>query len=208
MENRPALYLNFRNFKAKWRMENLALQFKTPDEYLAFERSSAEKHEYYKGEVFAMSGAGMRHNRIQVNFIREVGMFLKGKPCDVFGSELRVHIPSNSLYTYPDALIICGKPQMLDDEFDTLLNPLVLVEILSKSTQSYDRGDKFALYRDIPSLQEYILIHSEKIGVEQYLRQANGNWLLQDLVAQTGTLTIHSIQFPLPISELYSGVEF
>lgn len=189
-------------------MENLAFKFKTQEEYLAFERASLEKHEYYQGEIFAMSGAGMRHNRIQVNFIREVGSYLKGKPCDVFGSELRVHIPANTLYTYPDALIVCDKPQMLDNEFDTLLNPVVVVEILSRTTQSYDRGDKFALYRSIPSLKEYILINSEKLGIEQYHRQQDDAWLLHVQQEKEATLFIHSINFSLPVSELYSGVEF
>jgi Uma2 family endonuclease len=189
-------------------MNNLAHKAKTPEEYLAFERASPEKHEYYQGEIFAMSGAGMRHNQIQVNFIREVGWFLKGKPCDVFGSELRVHIPDNSLYTYPDALIVCDKPQLLDDEFDTLLNPVIIVEILSRSTQSYDRGDKFMLYRAIPSLQEYILINSEKAGVEHYRRQPDQTWVLQEEHSITGMLTLHSIHFSLSLSELYSGVTF
>jgi Uma2 family endonuclease len=167
-----------------------------------------EKHEYYQGEVFPMSGAGMRHNRIQVNFIGEVRNYLKGKPCDVFGSELRVHIPDNSLYTYPDALIVCGVPEMLDNEFDTLLNPVVIVEILSRTTQNYDRGDKFALYRAIPSLREYILINSEKVGVEHYYRQEDRDWLLHEQQALTERLFVHSIDFSLPLSELYSGVEF
>jgi Uma2 family endonuclease len=189
-------------------MENLASKFATPEEYLAFERISLEKHEYYQGEVFALSGAGMRHNRIQVNFIGEVRNYLKGKPCDVFGSELRVHIPDNSLYTYPDALIVCGGPEMLDNEFDTLLNPIVIVEILSRTTQNYDRGDKFALYRAIPSLREYILINSEKVGVEHYYRQEDQDWLLHEQQALTEHLFVRSIDFSLPLSELYSGVEF
>ena len=104
-----------------------ALKYLTAAEYLAFERAASEKHEFYKGEIFAMSGARLAHNRIQMNFVGEVRSFLKGKSCDVFGSDLRIHIPSNTLFTYPDAIIIYGKPQMLDEEFDTVLNPSVIL---------------------------------------------------------------------------------
>ena len=127
-----------------------AIKQYTAEEYLALERASTEKHEYYRGEIFAISGASLAHNRIQMNFIGETRAFLRGKGRDVFGSDLRVHIPVNGLYTYPDAVIVCGEPELHDKELDTLLNPAVIVEVLSRSTQSYDRGDKFNLYRVIP----------------------------------------------------------
>lgn len=180
----------------------------TVEEYLAFERASTEKHEYYRGEIFSMSGASLRHNRIQMNFLRETGIFLKGKGCDVFGSDLRVHIPYNSLYTYPDAVIVCGEPDIRDKETDTLLNPAVLAEVLSKSTESYDRGNKFALYREIVSLKEYILIASEAVGIEHYTKQENGTWVLKELKQPTDSLYITTIGFSLPLAELYSGVSF
>jgi Uma2 family endonuclease len=180
----------------------------TVEEYLAMERASTEKHEYYRGEIFAMSGASLRHNRIQMNFLREVGLFLKGKGCDVFGSDLRVHIPSNGLYTYPDAVIVCGEPQLGDTEMDTLLNPGVIVEVLSKSTQSYDRGDKFNLYRAIPSLKEYILIASEAVGVEHYTKQENDTWVLKEYKQLQDSLPVKTIAFSLPLSEIYAGVAF
>lgn len=185
-----------------------ALKQYTVEEYLAFERESPEKHEYYRGEIFAMSGASLPHNRIQMNFIRKVGNFIEGKGCDVFGSDLRVHVPSSGLYTYPAAVIICGESKLLDKEQDTLLNPSVIVEVLSKSTQSYDRGDKFNLYRAIPSLKEYILIASESIGVEHYTRQENNTWLLKEYKQLSDALHIKTIAFSLPLAELYSGVIF
>lgn len=189
-------------------MENLAYKYKTAEEYLAFERAALDKHEYYKGEVFAMSGNSLRHNQIQINFIGETRNFLKGKPCKIFGSELRVHVPLNQWYTYPDAIIVCDEPQMMDDEFDTLLNPAVIIEILSKSTQSYDRGDKFSLYRSISSLQEYILINSDKVAIEQYNRQPDGTWILKEFGQEKDNLVIQSIQFSFPLLQLYDGVKF
>lgn len=180
----------------------------TVEEYLALERTSLEKHEYYRGEIFAMSGASLPHNRIQMNFTGETRAFLKGKSCDVFGSDLRVHIPTSGLYTYPDAVIVCGELDVRDKEGDTLLNPAVIIEVLSKSTQSYDRGDKFALYRAILSLKEYILIASESVGVEHYSKQENGTWVLKEVNNPNDALHISSINFPLPLAELYSGVTF
>jgi Uma2 family endonuclease len=180
----------------------------TIEEYLAMERNSLEKHEYYRGEIFAMSGASLPYNRIQMNFTGETRTFLKGKGCDVFGSDLRVHIPTNGLYTYPDAVIVCGEPQLADQEMDALLNPAVIAEVLSRSTQSYDRGDKFALYRVIPTLKEYILIASENVGVEHYTKQDDATWILKEWHQLNEALYIKTIDFSLPLSELYSGVAF
>jgi Uma2 family endonuclease len=207
-------------------MDEPALQYHTAAAYLTFERASQTKHEFYNGEIFEW-GTGLNkketsisatneviekrslsfiHNQIQMNFTGEVRAFLKGKSCNVFGSDLRIHIPSNTLYTYPDAIIICGKPQLLDDEFDTVLNPYIIAEILSPSTQSYDRGNKFMLYRSIPSLQEYILIDSESIAVEHYKRNKDNTWLLQEWKERTDILTIATIGLSLPLEELYNGV--
>lgn len=187
-------------------MVETALTYMTAAEYLEMERAAIEKHEYYKGEVFAISGARLRHNHIQTNFVGTVYSYLRGKSCNVFGSDLRIHIPTNSLYTYPDAVIVCGEPAMLDNEMDTLLNPVVIVEVLSKSTQSYDRGDKFMLYRAIPSLKEYIMINSESIGVEHYTRQEAGKWELEELKSLSDTINIRSIDLRLPLQQLYEGV--
>src|SRR4051812_43381492 len=183
-----------------------ALKYYTIEEYLAFERASQAKHELYKGEIFAMAGASFNHNQIQMNFTGEVRNFLKGKTCNVFGSDLRIHVPANGLFTYPDAIIICGTSQLMDKEFDTVLNPSVIVEILSPATQRYDRGEKFMLYRSIPSLKEYILIDSESISIEHYKRNNDNTWLLQEWKAHTDTLTIATIGLFMLVEELYSGV--
>ena len=182
-------------------------KFYTQEEYLAFERQSLEKHEYYQGEIFDMAGGSLNHSQLQMNFTRETGSFLKGKTCKVHGSELRVHIPLNTLYTYPDSQIICGDVRMLDDAFDTVINPVVIVEILSPSTQSYDRGEKFMLYRSIPTLKEYIMIDSLSIKVEHHIRQQNENWLLKEYKSLSDTFLIQSINYAFPLDELYSGVE-
>ncbi len=118
-----------------------------------------------------------------------------------------MHIPSNSLNTYPDAIIVCGKAELLDEELDMLLNPVILVEVLSKSTQSYDRVDKFNLYRAIPSLKEYILIGSEFVGVEHYTKQSNSTWVLEELKDLSAQLHIQCIDFSFPLSQLYTSVE-
>jgi Uma2 family endonuclease len=189
-------------------MERSLFKGITIKEYLETERAAVTKHEYYRGETFAMSGARRNHNEIQSNMIGEVRNHLKDKGCRVYGSDFRVHIPSNTLFTYPDVVIVCGEPQMLDDDFDTLLNPTVLIEILSPSTQSYDRGDKFNLYRSIASLQHYILIASESVGIEQYSRQKNGQWLLQETISIESALEIQTIEVSIPLSEIYAGVDF
>ena len=180
----------------------------TQEEYLAFERASLEKHEYYGGEISDMAGVGFNHNKLQKNFITEVGSFLKGKPCDVFGSDLKIHIPLNTLYTYPDAQIICGEAKMLDNAFDTVLNPIVIIEILSKSTQSYDRGDKFMLYRSIKTLNEYILIDSLSVKAEHFTKKSNEQWVLEEFNSLYDHLFISSIGYSLQLSELYSGIAF
>ncbi|MEO6254459.1 MAG: Uma2 family endonuclease [Ferruginibacter sp.] len=153
-------------------MENIvndpALQYNyiSADDYLKAERDAVEKHEYYHGEVFAMSGASVNHNRIQVNLIGELHTKLKGKGCQPYGSDLRIHIPENTLYTYPDISVFCASLDLTDNNFDTATNPTVLIEILSKSTRNYDILSKFKLYRDIKRLKTYILIDSLSFSVE------------------------------------------
>jgi Uma2 family endonuclease len=200
--------LYFRTLNQIGNMAVPALKYASIEAYLVAERAATEKHEYYKGEVFAMSGASLRHNKIQVNLTGEIRNFLRGKSCDVFGSDLRVHIPSNSLFTYPDVVIICGEPQLMDHAQDTVLNPAVIFEVLSPSTQSYDRGDKFKLYRDIPSLKEYILVASDKPGIEHYLRQPDDRWTLQEFDSMEAALLLPTIGCNLPLVQIYEGVTF
>ena len=180
----------------------------SPEQYLEMERAAETKHEYFKGEVFAMSGASWEHNVIAKNINTIVLPFLKGKPCDMFGSDLRIHIPENTLYTYPDFSIICGKPETTDDEKDTIVKPSVLIEILSKSTRDYDRGTKFSLYRSIKSLKEYILIDSTSIGVEIFTRQKDNSWILKEFKQLTDSFVISTIHLTLHLHDIYDDVSF
>ena len=181
-------------------------KYVTAEQYLETERLSQDKHEYFAGEVFAMSGASLSHNIIFSNTIGSLSFKLKGKPCRPFGSDLRVHIPNNTLYTYPDISIICGKPETTDDHKDTVVNPTVLIEILSKSTRGYDKGEKFTLYRDIESLKNYILIDSEQIRVENFNRNADNSWILREYKSLEDTLMIEALDEVLLLSDIYFEV--
>ncbi len=177
-------------------------------DYLSFERQAEEKHEYYKGGIFAMSGASFEHNIIEDNIRGELYNFLKGTNCRSVGSNLRVSVQANSLYTYPDVLVICGKPEFIDNEFDTVLNPTLIIEILSASTAGYDKGIKFELYREIPSLKEYIAIDSTKIHIEQFINNDNKTWTLQEYKSSEISFVIACINMPVLVADWYNGVEF
>lgn len=177
-------------------------------EFLEFERNSDEKHEFYKGEIFAMGGASYEHNVIENTIRGELYIFLKGKECRPFGSNLRVSVGANTLYTYPDILVICGEPEFADNQFDTVLNPTLIIEILSSSTASYDKGVKFELYREIPSLKEYITIDSTKIHTEQFVKNDSSTWTLHEFKNLSDSFIIASIKMPVRISDWYTGAEF
>lgn len=179
----------------------------TEAEYLEMERKAKFKSEFFAGEIFAMAGAGLRHNTIVGNTFGIVWTFLKGKPCRVFPSDLRVKVDKSGLYTYPDLSVVCGKPVLLDEKFDTLLNPSVLIEVLSKSTEDYDRGNKFSFYRQIESLQEYILISSESPKMEKFRKLETGNWLFSEF-REKEVFSIESIGCVLDLGDVYSGVEW
>lgn len=177
-------------------------------EYLVWEKASETKHEFYQGEVFALAGAGRRHNKIFSNLFGGLFIRLRNHSCQPYGSDLRIHIPENTLFTYPDISVICGdiSPSEIDD--DTAILPLIIFEILSPGTKSYDRGDKFKLYRDIPSLKEYILVDSESISIEAFRLNTVGNWELQEYKSSGDILVIPSISINIPLSEIYSGLKF
>ena len=173
-------------------------------DYLLQEETSLEKHEYYKGEVFALTGASFNHNIIIRNLLVEIGYFLKGKSCDIFPSDLRLSIPKTTLYTYPDLMILCDPPEFLEDRKDTVLNPSIIIEVLSPSTKNYDRGTKFTFYRNIGSLQEYILVDSSNYLIEQYVKL--DKWTLNEYKGLEETLKIEKIGFDLLISTIYEGI--
>ncbi len=179
----------------------------TVEEYLRWEKESVEKNEYYRGEIFAMAGAGARHNIIAVNMLREISLALKGKPCRPYGSDLRVHIPENTLFTYPDISIICGDIIPSKEDTDTAILPAVIIEILSPSTKQYDRGEKFKLYREIPSLKEYIMVDAESIFIESFSINSSSHWELTEYKNTEGSLPILSVGLLLAIADIYEGTK-
>jgi Uma2 family endonuclease len=184
------------------------LKYITEEAFLETERLATEKHEYFRGEVFAMSGASIIHNKIFSNTFGDLSFYLKGKKCQPFGSNLRIQIPQNTLFTYPDISIICGKIETTDDKFDTVTNPSVIIEILSRSTRDYDTGKKFTLYREIESLQEYILIDSEKIAVIKYFKNPDKSWLLTEYKTIESSFLIATVGLEMKLVDVYSNVKF
>lgn len=177
------------------------------EDYLEIENTSIEKHEYYKGEIFVMSGAKMPHNDISKNLSGNLYVKLKGKKCQPYGSDVRIHIESNTLFTYPDISIICGDVVTRNNDDYNVLNPTVIIEILSPSTKNYDRGEKFKLYRDIPTLKEYILVDSESIHIEVFRLNENNHWELEEYNSTENLLHIKAINENILISEIYEGVK-
>ncbi len=178
------------------------------EEYLEMEREADYKSEYYRGEIFAMAGAGFNHNRITENLSVEVGTLVKGKSCRGYSSDLRVHIPENGLYTYPDFLIICGKNEFLDDKKDTILNPTVIIEVLSPSTSGYDRGEKFHFYRSISSLKEYAVVDSFSISAEVWRKGEDGFWYLaSEAYDISGSIELGSVGVTLSMFDMYADTE-
>lgn len=183
-------------------------RYMTEEEYLVMEEQSEEKHEWYQGEVFAMSGAKVPHNSISGNLYLAIGNHLKRKSCKPFTSDQGIYIEKNGLYTHPDISIVCGKTETRRNKNVYILNPSVIIEVLSPGTKNYDRGGKFELYRDIPSLQEYILIDSETIGVEIFTINEQGFWELKEYTNPDELLLIKTIDLGLPLSDIYEDVEF
>lgn len=182
-------------------------KYLSAEEYLRFEKAAEQKHEFFRGEVFAMSGASARHNKIFSNLFGALAHHLKGKICRPYGSDLRIHIPENTLFTYPDISIICGDIVPSEKDDDTAIQPSVLVEILSPSTKNYDRGEKFKLYRDIPALKEYILIDSESIRVETFQINKQGRWELEEFKSAEETLVVQFLDFTISLGDIYEGTK-
>lgn len=177
-----------------------------PAEYLEAERRSAIRHELIQGEAVAMSGASLAHNRIVSNLVLAVGPTLRQRGCDVFASDMRVQIPLAEAYAYPDLVIVCGEPQVEDREFDTLTNPTCLVEVLSPSTERYDRGYKAIAYRSLPTLQALVLVSQEEARVEVQRRQPDGVWSISDLAGLEARLELPELGIGIPLAEIYRRV--
>lgn len=178
----------------------------TSEEYLSLERKAEYKSEYLNGEVFAMTGASRKHNVIASNTIISLGQQLKGKQCEIYPGEMRVKIPSIGLYTYPDITVVCGTPQFDDDYLDTLLNPSVVIEVLSRSTERYDRIAKASYYRTLGSLVEHLLIAQEEYRIEQYVKLADGSWALFQTDSLAGIVELQSIGCSLSLRDVYDRV--
>jgi Uma2 family endonuclease len=180
----------------------------SPQEYLARERQSEIRHEYYQGEMFAMTGASWEHASIKDNLAFAMRRQLDGGSCRVRTTDLRVKIFSTGLYTYPDIIVVCGEPEFEDNTFDTLLNPCTLVEVLSDSTEAYDRGEKFGHYRQIAALKEYVLVSQDKPLVERFVRQENDAWLLTVFHDLAQTFDFAAIRVSVPMADIYRDVTF
>jgi Uma2 family endonuclease len=177
----------------------------TAEEYLKLERSASCKSEFHDGEIYAMTGASRKHNLITVNIARELSVQLKKRPCEAYISDMRVKAAEARSYHYPDITVVCGTPQFEDAHLDTLLNPTLLIEVLSPSTEAYDRGGKFAHYRKIPSLREYVLVAQDQPTIERYVRHEDV-WILTEAAGLEASVPLASIDCILSLSEIYDKV--
>ena len=176
------------------------------DAYLAAERVAASKHELWGGEVFAMAGASFAHNKIVANVVAELRDRLRARPCEVLPSDLRVFIPTKPGIVYPDATVVCGEPRFRDDEQDVLLNPTLVVEVLSEGTERFDRGDKFAGYRSVESIRQVVLVSQYVRRVEVYSRADAGRWMMEEAIAQ-GVVRLDAIDCEVTLDEVYLKLE-
>lgn len=182
----------------------------TVSEYLQYEQEALERHEYRNGEIIAMAGGTYNHSLIVANTIRELGIALKGKPCRVLDSNLRIRSRRVPLFTYPDISVVCGEPQFDPDDRSgqTIINPRVLIEVLSPSTEAYDRGAKFNFYRQLEPLEEYVLISQDAPRIETFYRQPEGTWLFAAVGELESRVRLRSLGLELLLQEIYSGVTF
>jgi len=179
----------------------------TAEEYLAKERAADYKSEYFNGEIFALAGASREHNLIAGNAYSILHQQLRKKSCEIYTNDMRVKVSTTGLYTYPDIVVVCGEPKFEDEHRDTLLNPILLIEVLSPSTENYDRGTKFEHYRSIASLSDYLLVAQDKIHVEHYVRQSDRTWLFSEFKSAKDKFQIQSIGCELSLKDIYEKVD-
>jgi len=189
-------------------MQQAQKKYLTHQEYFELEEVAENKSQYYQGEIFDMAGASINHNRIAGNIYTSLNQALNKKNCEAFINEMRIWISLKDLFTYPDVMVICGKPEFYPDRDDTIINPLIIFEVLSKSTGDYDRGEKFEFYRSIPSFQEYVLLDQYKIHVEHFFIDDNKRWTLIEHNNSNDVLELTKIDFKISIEEIYARVEF
>ncbi len=187
-------------------MSTLPSYYLSPEEYLAVERRAEYKSEYVDGVTYAMAGGSERHNLIAANIIISIGVQLRNRPCRVYPSDLKVRVPNSTRFFYPDVSVVCGETSFADDERDVILNPVLIVEVLSESTAAYDRGKKFLSYQQIDSLQEYLLVSQDEEIVERYVRQSNDTWLYTKAISLEATLILPSIECEVTLRDIYDKV--
>jgi Uma2 family endonuclease len=186
----------------------------TPDEYLAFERAATERHEWLDGLIYAMAGESSQHSIISANVIAILNIQLRGKPCRVFSPNMKVYsrLPTDTtmkgLFSYADTLVVCGQPRFHDEHGDVVINPTVIVEVLSKSTEAYDRGEKFERYSQNASLTDYLLVSQRRPKIEHYARGEHGRWNYSRETSLAGSIDLAAIDCRLPLAEVYDGIEF
>ena len=180
----------------------------TPQEYLVIERAADFKSEFFDGEMFAMAGTSKEHSIITVNLTGEFYAALRGKVCQPFSSDLRVKVSASGLYTYPDLTIVCGPVDVEDEQADVLLNPTLIIEVLSPGTERYDRGKKFDLYRELDSLKEYVLVSQDQYRVEQFLRGNGSEWGYRVAFKEDDIVEFPSVGCSIPIKDIYARVAF
>jgi Uma2 family endonuclease len=185
-------------------MASLPVAPLTEEQYLQIERAALEKSEFHEGQMYAMAGGSPNHSLLANN----IGAILRGQVppgCRTFNSDLRIKVVAAGLYTYPDCSVICGDLQYFGDHRDVVLNPILIVEVLSPSTENYDRGKKFELYRTIPSVREYLIVHQDRRHVEHYSRQDDGSWLLREHIGAADSVAIARLNVHIPLGDLYAS---
>lgn len=180
----------------------------TPEEYLERERAAEFRSEYRNGEIVAMSGASRWHNRIVTNLVSGLDRCLGDGPYNVYSNDLRLTTGSRQLFTYPDVIVTCGNEQFIDNQFDTLENPIVIIEVLSKSTQKYDRGEKFTYYKTLASLMDYLLVAQDEIRIEHWTQVPRAGWSRSEVTDPTADIQLTSIEVSLPVHEVYRKIDF
>lgn len=186
-------------------MSSLTDYYLSPEEYLDIERRAEFKSEYFDGVIYAMAGGSERHNLIAGNLVTELNICLRPTTCRVYPSDMKVHVPNSKKFFHPDVSVVCGEVQFADDVKDVILNPVLVVEVLSESTEAFDRGKKFSSYQQIESLREYLLVAQDEFAVEHYLRQEEG-WLYTKASGSDASLVLPALDCRLALSDIYNKV--
>ncbi|MBI3210105.1 MAG: Uma2 family endonuclease [Candidatus Solibacter usitatus] len=189
-------------------MASQSTTFLTEEEYLAIERKAETKSEYFRGEMFAMSGGSFSHASLSTNIVGELRSLLRTKHCRVLTEAMRLRVSTSGLYTYPDVMVVCGKPEFVDGVKDTLVNPVLIFEVLSTSTEAHDRGFKLEHYQKIPSVREFVMVSQTEPRVEVYRRQEGDNWLLINIRGLDATVRLESVDCSIAMDEIYLNIEF